>query len=192
VVGRWEDYGLQAPTHVPLEKHPTVNSGVLDALRHGRLVARPGIERYDGHTVHFTDGTQEEFDAIIMATGFRTSFPFLSERVADWDMATTPPLYLKMMHPTIPACSSSACSSRSAASGGSLTTRPASRRCSSAGGCNAPPTSLRASATRSPTHIIGSTRRPGTRSRSTITPSGASSWTSLPPPRREAQGSRPC
>jgi Flavin-binding monooxygenase-like len=103
VVGRWEDYGLQAPTHVPLEKPPTVNSGVLDALRHGRLVARPGIERYDGHTVHFTDGTQEEFDAIIMATGFRTSFPFLSERVADWDMATTPPLYLKMMHPTIPS-----------------------------------------------------------------------------------------
>jgi cation diffusion facilitator CzcD-associated flavoprotein CzcO len=103
VVGRWEDYGLQAPTDAPLDKHPTVNSSVLEALRHGRLVARRGIERYDGHTVHFTDGTQEEFDAIVMATGFRTSFPFLSTRVADWDVATTPPLYLKMMHPTIPS-----------------------------------------------------------------------------------------
>jgi cation diffusion facilitator CzcD-associated flavoprotein CzcO len=90
---RWEDYGLQTPTYAPLEKPPTVNSGVLEALRHGRLVARPGIERYDGDAVHFTDGTQEEFDAIIMGTGFRTSFPFLSERVAGWDMATTPPLY---------------------------------------------------------------------------------------------------
>jgi Flavin-binding monooxygenase-like len=98
---RWEDYGLQTPTYAPLEKPPTVNSGVLEALRHGRLVARPGIERYDGDAVHFTDGTQEEFDAIIMGTGFRTSFPFLSERVAGWDMATTPPLYLMMMHPTI-------------------------------------------------------------------------------------------
>jgi cation diffusion facilitator CzcD-associated flavoprotein CzcO len=103
VVGRWEDYGLPAPTHAPLEKHPTVNSGVLEALRQGRLVARRGIERYDGHTVHFADGTQEEFDAIIMATGFRASFPFLSKLVAGWDMATTPPLYLKMMHPTIPS-----------------------------------------------------------------------------------------
>jgi cation diffusion facilitator CzcD-associated flavoprotein CzcO len=102
-IGRWEDYGLQAPTNPPLERHPTVNSGVLEALRHGRLVARRGIERYDGHIVHFTDGTQEAFDAIIMATGFRTSFPFLSKRVADWDMARTPPLYLKMMHPTIPS-----------------------------------------------------------------------------------------
>jgi cation diffusion facilitator CzcD-associated flavoprotein CzcO len=102
-IGRWEDYGLQAPTNPPLEKHPTVNSGVLEALRHGRLVARRGIERYDGHIVHFTDGTQEAFDAIITATGFRTSFPFLSKGVADWDIAQTPPLYLKMMHPTIPS-----------------------------------------------------------------------------------------
>jgi hypothetical protein len=102
-IGRWEAYGLQIPTNRPLEQHPTVNSGVLEALRHGRLVARRGIEHYDGHTVHFTDGTREEFDAIIMGTGFRTRFPFLSERVAGWDMATTPPLYLRMMHPTIPS-----------------------------------------------------------------------------------------
>jgi len=80
-----------------------VNSSVLEALRHGRLVARPDIERYDGDTVHFTDGTREEFDAIIMGTGFRIGFPFLSGRVADWDMTRTPPLYLKMMHPTVPS-----------------------------------------------------------------------------------------
>jgi cation diffusion facilitator CzcD-associated flavoprotein CzcO len=102
-IGRWEDYGLQTPTHAPLEKRPTVNSSVLEALRHGRLVARRGLERYDGHTVHFADGAREEFDAIIMGTGFRISFPFLSKQVAHWDMAKTPPLYLKMMHPTIPS-----------------------------------------------------------------------------------------
>jgi Flavin-binding monooxygenase-like len=102
-IGRWEAYGLQAPTGAPLEQHPTVNSSVLGALRHGRLVARRGIERYDGDIVRFTDGTQEAFDAIIMATGFRAGFPFLSERVADWDMARTPPLYLKMMPATIPS-----------------------------------------------------------------------------------------
>jgi cation diffusion facilitator CzcD-associated flavoprotein CzcO len=102
-IGRWEDYGLQTTTHPPLEKHPTVNSSVLEALRQGRLVARRGIERFDGHSVHFTDGTREEFDAIILGTGFRTSFPFLSKQVADWDMAEPPPLYLRMMHPTIPS-----------------------------------------------------------------------------------------
>jgi cation diffusion facilitator CzcD-associated flavoprotein CzcO len=103
VIGRWEDYGLQAPAGPPLQKPPMLNSGVLEALRHGRLAARSGIERYDGHTVCFTDGTREEFDVIIMGTGFRISFPFLPGRVADWDMAKPPPLYLKMMHPAIPS-----------------------------------------------------------------------------------------
>ncbi len=102
-IGRWEDYGLQTPTHPPLEKHPTVNSSLLEALRQGRLVARRGIERFDGQSVHFTDGTREEFDAIILGTGFRTSFPFLSKQVVDWDMAKPPPFYLRMMHPTIPS-----------------------------------------------------------------------------------------
>lgn len=101
--GRWEDEGLQAPTEAPLERHPTVNSSILDALRLGQLVVRRGIERYEGNTVQFTDGMREEFDAIVMATGFRISFPFLSRGVADWDMTRTPPLYLKMMHPTIPS-----------------------------------------------------------------------------------------
>ena len=93
-VGRWADYGLPEPRHAPLVKHPTLTSGLLEALRHGRLVARRGISRYDGHTVHFSDGTQDDYDAIIMGTGFRTSFPFLRE---------PPPLYLRMMHPTIPS-----------------------------------------------------------------------------------------
>src|SRR5262249_40565740 len=101
-VGRWEDYGLRTPSHAPLEKPPTVNSSILDALRHGRIVARHGIERYDGSTIHFTDGTQEEFDAVIMATGFPITFPSLPKLVANWAAAEPPPLYLRMMHPPVP------------------------------------------------------------------------------------------
>jgi hypothetical protein len=101
-LGRWEDYGLQKPVGLPLAKHPTLNSTVLEGLRHGRIKARAGVTRYDGSDVHFADGTREPFDAIVMATGFRTVFPFLSEPVAGWDPARTPPLYLKMMHETIP------------------------------------------------------------------------------------------
>jgi cation diffusion facilitator CzcD-associated flavoprotein CzcO len=97
-VGRWADYGLPVPCHAPLDKPPTLNSGLLEALRHGRLVARPGVARYDGSTVVFVDGTREEFDAVVMGTGFRTSFPFLPEQVV-----AAPPLpYLNMMHPAVP------------------------------------------------------------------------------------------
>ena len=64
----------------------------------GRVVARRGIDRYEDQTVHFTDGPPEAFDAIVMATGFRVSFPFLSSQIAD-----ARALRLNMMHPTIPS-----------------------------------------------------------------------------------------
>jgi cation diffusion facilitator CzcD-associated flavoprotein CzcO len=102
-IGKWEDYGLRTPAHAPMRKPPTLNSGLLEALRHGRLAARPGIERHAGRTVHFTDGAHEQFDAIIFATGFRTAFPFLPQQITRWDPTRTPPLHLKMMHPTIPS-----------------------------------------------------------------------------------------
>ena len=102
-IGRWENYGLQVPSCEPLEQHPTLNSSVLEALRHGKVLARVGIERFDGRIVHFRDGRQEQFDAIVMATGFRTVFPFLSPSVVDWDTNRPPPLYLKMMHRSIPS-----------------------------------------------------------------------------------------
>lgn len=97
-VGRWEDYGLETPKCAPLEKHPTLNSSVLEGLRHGRILARRGIDRFDGQTVHFADGRSEKIDAIVMGTGFRTSFPFLAASVVNWDTTKPPPLYLKMMH----------------------------------------------------------------------------------------------
>jgi len=97
-IGAWAGYGLPAPAAAPLAKPPTVNSGLLAALRDGRVAARTGIERYGDRTVHFTDGRSEEFDAIVMATGFRISFPFLPGRIADPRR-----LRLNMMHPTIPS-----------------------------------------------------------------------------------------
>jgi hypothetical protein len=96
-VGAWDSYGLPSPVHGPLTRPPTVNSAILDDLRHGRIAVRPGIDRFDGGTVHFTDGTRDDFDAVIMATGFRPSFPVLPSQIA------TSPLYLRMMHPWIPS-----------------------------------------------------------------------------------------
>jgi hypothetical protein len=38
---------------------------------------KPGIERLDGKRVIFTDGSDEEIDFLVWATGFRPSFPFI-------------------------------------------------------------------------------------------------------------------
>ena len=97
-VGRWEAYGLQKPKYGPLEMHPTLNTSILEALRAGQVLPRHGIDRFDGEFVEFSDGRREPFDAIIWATGFHTSFPFLPSTVVDWSPAQPPHLYLKMMH----------------------------------------------------------------------------------------------
>jgi hypothetical protein len=103
-IGRWDRYGLEAPTRPLMEMHPTLNSDVLVAIRHGRIAPRRGIDRFEGQSVHFTDGTVEDFDAVIWATGYRTSFPFFDPGFIDWREALHLPLYLKMMpaeYPTL-------------------------------------------------------------------------------------------
>jgi len=101
-VGPLEKYGLQQPQTKLLETHPTLNSDILNALRHGKVLPRIGIKSLEGKSVHFDDGTAEEFDAIIWATGYHIRFPFLDKSVVAWDESGPIPLYLKMMHREIP------------------------------------------------------------------------------------------
>ena len=77
VVGKYSDYGLPQPDHKIFEKHPTISTEIFHYLKHGRIKPRPDVARFDGRTVHFTDGTSDEFDMIVAATGFYLSFPFL-------------------------------------------------------------------------------------------------------------------
>ena len=76
-IGNYEDYGLQKPDHEIFEKHPTVSTEVLHYIKHGRIIPKLGIERYNGKIVQFTDGTSEEYDIIVAATGFHVDWPFL-------------------------------------------------------------------------------------------------------------------
>ncbi|HYU61666.1 MAG TPA: NAD(P)-binding domain-containing protein [Solirubrobacterales bacterium] len=78
-------YGLPKPDYRLFDKHPIVNSQLLYQLRHGIVDARPDIERLDGRTVHFVDGTSQEFDTIVWATGFDVSFPFLDPGLFPWE-----------------------------------------------------------------------------------------------------------
>lgn len=67
--------GLQKPDHKLLETHPAVNSLLIHHLQHGDITAKPGIERASGDTVYFTDGTRDDFDLILLATGYVHKVP---------------------------------------------------------------------------------------------------------------------
>ena len=98
IQGRYDKYRLNKPNCKPLEIHPTINSELLYFIRHGKIIPCQGIARFDGKTVHFVDGRQDEFDVVIFATGYKISLPFFDKQLIDFSGLTDIPLYRKMMH----------------------------------------------------------------------------------------------
>lgn len=93
-------YGLPQPDHHYGESHTTMSSEIMLRIGSGDITPKPNIERLDGAVVHFTDGSSNEFDTIIYATGYNISFPFF-----DPDFLSAPenkfPLYKRMLRPDI-------------------------------------------------------------------------------------------
>jgi len=82
--GSNEKYGLQKPDHDLFDFHPIVNSQLLYSIRHGKVQPKPDIQKFDGNTVHFVDGTSLDVDTIVYATGFNVAFPFLDHSLFEW------------------------------------------------------------------------------------------------------------
>ena len=57
IQGKMTDYGLPEPDHRLGEAHPTVSAELLGRLGHGRITPKPNIERLEGDSVRFTDGS---------------------------------------------------------------------------------------------------------------------------------------
>ena len=74
-----ELYGLPKPNHKFFEAHPTQSVELPLRLGSGDVVPKPDIDRLEGHTVHFIDGTSSDFDVIVYATGYNITFPFFDE-----------------------------------------------------------------------------------------------------------------
>jgi len=99
LVGDLRKYGLPKPDHRVLESHPIVNTQILHYLGHGDLSYSPDIERFQGHTVHFVDGSSADFDLIVYATGYKVTYPFMSKEHFKW-ISKYPDLYLSGIHRT--------------------------------------------------------------------------------------------
>lgn len=100
LVGPPERYGLARPDHRVLESHPTLNSELLDRLRHGNVEPRGDVERFEGPRVRFKDGRVEEYDAVVACTGYRISFPFFDPALVSFGDGEVP-LYLRVVHPSL-------------------------------------------------------------------------------------------
>lgn len=97
-VGNPQKYGFPKPDYALYESHPVVNSLILFHAGHGDLKVRPDIDRFDGKTVHFKDGSQQDYDMILAATGYKLHYPFIEKDQLNWQ-GDAPHLYLNCMHP---------------------------------------------------------------------------------------------
>ncbi len=96
--GKPERFGFPKPDHKLYESHPIVNSLILHYLGHGDLDVKANIDRFEGNTVHFVDGTQEDYDLILFATGYKLHYPFMQKEDMNWTKVC-PDLYLNIFHP---------------------------------------------------------------------------------------------
>lgn len=87
--------GLQKPDHKIFETHPILNTQLLHFLGHGDISAKPDVDHFDGQTVHFKDGTSEEIDLILCATGYTWKVPYVDPALFSWK-AGRPDLYMNL------------------------------------------------------------------------------------------------
>ncbi len=97
-VGSPQRFGLPKPDHKLFETHPIVNTLLLYYVQHGAIAPKPEILRLDGKTVHFTDGTAQEVDLIVYATGYNIVFPFIDTALLNWQDGR-PRLAYNVFHP---------------------------------------------------------------------------------------------
>ena len=103
LVGRMRDYGLPEPEIGPFDAHATVSGEFLLRAGSGDVVMKGAIARLDAGAVQFTDGSREQIDVIVWATGYDIRFPFFDDPAlcADADNKP-PPLFKRIMKPEVP------------------------------------------------------------------------------------------
>ena len=102
--GTPQQWGALPANEDPLLAGITQNQFYLPLVADGRIISKPWIRSIAGQRVTFEDGSSEEVDAILLATGFRLHLPFLSPAIREVVGAEGPALrlYHHTFHPQLP------------------------------------------------------------------------------------------
>jgi len=88
-IGDITKYGLRKlpygpATQIKNDKHiPLIDVGTIKLIKQGHITVHSGVEEFTENGVKFTDGKEAQFDAVILATGYRPQVgTFLNEEQA--------------------------------------------------------------------------------------------------------------
>jgi len=88
-------FGFPKPDYRIYESHPIVNTLILNHLGQGDLRIRPDVDRFDDATVRFRDGSADDYDLVLLATGYTLDYPFVDREHLHWRGAS-PRLFLNV------------------------------------------------------------------------------------------------
>jgi indole-3-pyruvate monooxygenase len=77
IIGDLRPFGLRRPADGPITqireqgRVPFIDVGTIRLIKAGHVKVYPNIERFTQTGVVFADGRQQDFDAVVLATGFR-------------------------------------------------------------------------------------------------------------------------
>lgn len=95
--GNPQHFGFPKPDHDLYELHPVVNTLVIYHAGHGDLSIKPDIDHIAQHRVFFTDGSSDEYDLILAATGYKLHYPFIEPKYLNWQ-GNAPQLFLNIFN----------------------------------------------------------------------------------------------
>ncbi len=100
--GNQEDFGVPKPNRPILSEHPTLSQDLLNLCGRGLIKIKPNIREFDGKNIVFEDGTRQETDLLIYATGYKITFPFFKEGFFNVENSNDLQLYKRVAHPDFP------------------------------------------------------------------------------------------
>jgi dimethylaniline monooxygenase (N-oxide forming) len=95
VHGNMADLGFAPSTK---KVHATSNANIVNHIKYNRVTVKQGITAIDRKTVTFSDGSKEEFDTLICATGFELDLPFIKPEIVAAKNNTLD-LYMRIVPP---------------------------------------------------------------------------------------------
>ena len=97
VIGDITQYGLRKlpygpATQIKNDKHiPLIDVGTIKLIKQGHVAVFQGVAEFTENSIKFTDGKEAQFDAVILATGYRPRVnDFLQAASSTFDKEGTP------------------------------------------------------------------------------------------------------
>jgi len=91
-------FGFPKPSARINESRPVINTLILHHIGQGDLKVQADIERFEKKKVFFKDGSVQEYDLIMLATGYKLHYPFIDKKFLNWKN-DAPEFYLNIFHP---------------------------------------------------------------------------------------------